>query len=84
MADPRDPDVWEMIFTQTPTFLRWLLGILTLGLFTLASVLYRWHRADMKEMHERMDRMDSLANRRHDETNRLLLQIASNTRKDQS
>lgn len=82
MPSSSDPNIWEMVFNQTPPLLRFVLGVLTVGLFTLASVLYRWHRADMKEMHDRMDRMDALANRRHDETNRILLEIASNTKKE--
>ena len=81
MPDAKDPNVWELVFTQTPPTLRWALGILTLGIFTLASVLYRWHRADMAEMHRRMDRMEALANERHIETNRWLFEIAKNTRR---
>lgn len=80
MPNSSDPNVWELVFNQTPPVLRWLLGALTLGLFTLASVLYRWHRADMAEMHARMDRMETVANERHVETNRLLFEIARNTR----
>lgn len=79
MVDPKSIDVWDMIFNQTPLILRWLLGILTLGLFTLASVLYRWHRADMREMHSRVDRLEERMDQRHAETNRLLIKIAQNT-----
>ena len=80
MPNSSDPNVWEMVFNQTPAVLRWALGILTFGIFTLAGVLYRWHRADMDEMHRRMDRMEALADKRHNETNRLLFEIAQNTR----
>lgn len=58
MTDTRNPDVWNMIFEQTPVIIRWLLGVLTLGLFTLASVLYRWHRNDMDRVHQRMDKLE--------------------------
>ena len=82
MSDIKNPiDVWDLLFNQTPTVLRWALGVLTLGVFTLASVLYRWHRADMKEMHDRVDRLEERMDVRHAETNRYLIEIAQNTRK---
>ena len=80
MADAKSPDIWTLLFEQTPVILRWALGVLTLGIFTLAGVLYRWHRSDMDEIHRRMDRMEVLADKRHAETNRLLFEIAQNTR----
>lgn len=74
-------DVWELIFMQTPAVLRWVLGVLTLGIFTLAGVLYRWHREDMRQVNERIDRLEHTMDVRHQETNRLLFEIAQNTRK---
>lgn len=80
MADINSPvDVWELIFTQTPAALRWALGVLTLGLFTLAGVLYSWHREDMERVNKRIDRLERTMDERHQETNRLLFQIARNT-----
>lgn len=79
MADPKSPDIWQLVFDQTPSVIRWALGVLTLGIFTLASVLYRWHRDDLKEVHERVDRLESRIEAQHTETNRLLFQIARNT-----
>ncbi|APC45977.1 hypothetical protein QHH_65 [Halomonas phage QHHSV-1] len=79
MTDPKMPDIWQMVFDQTPTVIRWALGVLTLGIFTLASVLYRWHRDDLKEVHERVDRLENRIEAQHTETNRLLFQIARNT-----
>lgn len=35
------PEIWVLLFEQTPPMLRWVLGILTLGLFTLATWLWR-------------------------------------------
>lgn len=59
-------DVWSMIFEQTPVLLRFVLGVLTLGVFTLAGMLWRWNRADLKrveeQMHTRMDRMEGQIN----------------------
>ena len=55
------PDVWAQLFEQTPVALRWVLGVLTLGLFTLAGVLWRWNRADLirveGQVHSRMDEL---------------------------
>jgi hypothetical protein len=74
-------DVWHLIFEQTPSVLRWVLGVLTLGIFTLAGVLYRWHREDMRHVNNRIDRLEKTMDQRHQETNRLLFEIARNTRK---
>ena len=82
MADPKTPDIWTLLFEQTPTIIRGALGVLTLGIFTLASVLYRWHRDDLKEVHDRVDRLERLMDERHQETNNLLLQIMVNTGRD--
>lgn len=58
MSDSRSPDVWQLLFDQTPVLIRAILGILTLGLFTLASVLYKWHRDDLDKVHQRMDALE--------------------------
>jgi len=81
MPDMKSPiDIWQMIFEQTPLVLRWALGVLTLGIFTLAGVLYRWHRDDLKEVHKRVDRLENRIEAQHAETNKLLFEIANNTR----
>ena len=77
--DPKNPDIWTLVFQQTPTIIRWMLGILTMGIFTLAGVLYRWHRDDMRDLHDRVDRLDSHLVAQHTETTQTLVQIASNT-----
>lgn len=55
-----------MIFEQTPVLLRVVLGVLTLGIFTLAGMLWRWNRTDLKrvedQMHGRMDKMEGQIN----------------------
>ncbi len=85
---PRDPDIWQLMFDQTPTIIRFILGLLTIGIFTIASVLYKWHREDLKEVHQRVDRLEQTLEERHahvyqrmDEQSRLLVEIASNTKK---
>ncbi len=83
MADIKTLDVWDLIFEQTPTVLRYVLGVLTLGIFSLAGVLYRWHRDDLREVHHRIDRLEGLMDKRHQETNRLLFEIANNTRREE-
>lgn len=42
MSPTHDPNLWYMIFEQTPPTLRWLLGVLSCGLFLLAR--YIWKR----------------------------------------
>ncbi|MDI5890620.1 hypothetical protein [Halomonas rhizosphaerae] len=79
MVDPKTPDIWTLLFDQTPVIIRAVLGLLTLGIFTLAGVLYRWHRDDLKEVHDRVDRLEHVMDERHQETNRLLFQIVQNT-----
>ena len=72
-------DIWNTLFDQTPRIVRWLLGFLTLGIFTLLGVLYRWHRDDMRRVHERVDQLEHRLDDRLDEVNRHLIQIAANT-----
>lgn len=77
--DSKSPDVWHLVFEQTPPVLRWVLGVLTLGVFTLAGVLYRLNRESMNQVHKRVDRLEVRMTDQNIETNRLLLQIAQNT-----
>ena len=81
MTDGRNPDVWNMIFEQTPTVLRWVMGILTLGIFTLASILYKWHREDMervrRQQREDMDHTRESLRRVHSEIGKVRDQVTS-------
>lgn len=82
MTDPKTPDnVWELLFEQTPIVLRYVLTMLTLGIFALAGTLYRWHRDDLRHVNERIDRLEKTVAMQHSETNTLLFQIAQNTRR---
>ena len=51
----REPDVWTMLFEQTPTIVRWLLGVLTMGLFTLGGVIYKINKRDMEKLNGDID-----------------------------
>lgn len=69
-------DVWTLIFDQTPVVLRIVLGVLTLGFFSLAGMLWRWNRKDLQrveeQMHGRMDKMEARIDSRFDQlTHRL-------------
>lgn len=50
-----DHNVWVMMFESTPPALRWVLSILTLGLFGLAGVIWRRY-------HERIAIVESRIN----------------------
>ena len=87
MSDCEDPAIWELILFQTPLALRWVFGILTLGLFTLATYLYRMNRDNMdrveRQIHSRIDREMAQVHSRLDEMNGHLVEIARNTRRSQ-
>lgn len=78
----REPDVWQMIFEQTPEILRWVMGFLTLGIFTLASVIYKWHREDMRKVREEqrkdMDQTRENVNRIHTRIDELHREMSDN------
>lgn len=59
---PHDHNVWAMLFEQTPVVWRWIFGVLTLGLFWLASSLYTNHK-------ERVNRLETLIVANNKETN---------------
>jgi len=58
MTNHPPPDVWQLMFEQTPVLIRAILGFVTFGLFTLAGILYRWHQEDMKRIEKRIDRIE--------------------------
>lgn len=41
---PHNPDIWFLLYEQTPPMLRWLFGILTAGLYFLARYIWRQHQ----------------------------------------
>lgn len=81
MAPDGDPDIWQLLFEQTPVAVRWTLGIMTFGMFSLVGVIYRINREDIREIHSRIDRLEYRINERLDEVNAQLLEIARNTRR---
>lgn len=90
--DPKGSyDVWDAVFNQTPIVIRWALGVLTLGIFTLAGALYRWNRQDVQriadkqtvendKVHNRIDRLEIKLDQSTAEMNSHLIEIAQNTR----
>jgi len=38
---PHNPDIWFLLYEQTPPLLRWLFGLLTAGLYFLARYIWR-------------------------------------------
>lgn len=52
-----DFNVWILLFEHTPPAMRWVLGILTCGLFYLAQRLYLAHK-------NRVDKLESVINAR--------------------
>lgn len=75
------PNVWALLFEHTPTALRVLLGVLSVGIFTVLGVLYRWHREDMTRVKHRVDLVEQRLDTRLNEVNQHLIEIAINTRK---
>lgn len=58
------PDIWYLMFEQTPIVIRWLLGVLTLGTFTVIGILWRWSRKDIDQIQRRQsDDIQSLHSR---------------------
>ena len=85
-------NIWDALFEQTPLVLRYVLGVLTLGLFTIAGYIHQQnkenlkqmdirHRASMQRMetqvHARMDRMEEQNEKREE---RFLLQFVEMNR----
>ena len=58
------PDIWKLIFEQTPVVIRWLLGVLTLGIFTMLGLLWRWSRKDIENLQKHQhDHLQSINGR---------------------
>lgn len=72
-------DIWQALFDETPIFLRWFFGVMTFGLFTLASILYKWHRDDMSKMEARIVHMENKLDSKLEHIYGVLLEIARNT-----
>lgn len=50
------PDVWKLLFDQTPIALRWALGIMSAGVFTLATYIYRRNQRKVQAMEDYIDK----------------------------
>ena len=76
-----EPSVWEKLFEQTPRIIRYALAVLTLGVFALAGLVWRWNREDVRRVEEKIDRTDAARkeeigelHRRIDHSDQLLTQ----------
>lgn len=50
-----EPDVYKMLFEQTPIVVRFMLGVLSVGLFTIASYVYRRNQTRVEKIEIHMD-----------------------------
>ena len=57
--DLPDSETWQAIYEHAPALVRWLVGILSFGVITILSMLYKWHRQDLQRIEKRMDHIDS-------------------------
>lgn len=75
-----EPDIWTLLFEQTPVVIRFILGVLTLGMFTLAGMLWRWNRQDLSrvetQLHARMDRMESKVDNGFEQVNQNIMKMS--------
>ena len=51
----QDVNVWEALFEHTPAPIRWALTVLSLGVFALAGMLWRWNRADLARVERKIE-----------------------------
>lgn len=77
MSHEHSPDVWKLIFEQTPVVLRWALGILSAGLFTMATYIYRRNQRKMQETETYIDKKIQEVEKKMDSVN------ASSQRRDE-
>ncbi len=51
----QDPDIYKLLFEQTPLLLRLILGVLSLGIFTLAGYIYHQNLQNLREIEDRLE-----------------------------
>lgn len=56
MSHEHIPDVWKLLFDQTPIALRWALGIMSAGVFTLATHIYQRNQRKAQAMEDYIDK----------------------------
>ena len=69
VSHEHSPDVWRMLFEQTPVVLRWVLGILSAGLFTMATYIYRRNQRKMQEIETYIDKKITEVEKKMDAVN---------------
>ena len=50
-----EPGVWEKLYEQTPTILRYVIGVLSLGTVTMIATYWRWSRKQIREELSRVE-----------------------------
>ena len=56
MSEEYTADVWRLLFDQTPIALRWVLGIMSAGVFTLATYIYQRNQRKVQAMEDYIDK----------------------------
>ncbi len=56
MSPTHDPNIWYLVFENTPPALRWLLGILSCGLFFLAGYIWKRHTERLRIIEQSLDK----------------------------
>ena len=46
---------WEKLYEQTPTILRYVIGVLSLGIVTMITTYWRWSRKQIREELSRVE-----------------------------
>lgn len=53
-----DTSIWQSVFNDTPPVLRWVITVLTLGLFALAGYIWRRQNARLDRHDERLSKLE--------------------------
>ena len=55
-----DINIWKLLYEQTPLIIQYLLGVLTLGIFTLVGVIYKRTARELEHVEDRVgNRIDN-------------------------
>lgn len=57
-----ETNLWEKLYEQTPTIIRWALGVLSLGAITMGMAYWRWRQKHIREELSRVENKIDEAN----------------------